>query len=106
MLIFEIAAGVLLGGILLAMFIFAMYRARTVYTPQDEANAPWWMYAGLIVPPLFLATAIISTDQNSASDTVSYEGWTIERLDTAPVEAEAQKRRRYNPETGKIEPTQ
>lgn len=60
MLIVEVGAGVFLGGVLLAMFIFAMYRARSVYTPEEEATAPWWMYAGLLAPLAFLILALLA----------------------------------------------
>ena len=57
MLIFEIAAGVLMGGILLAMFLAAAQHMRHV--PESEGHTmPWWVYAASAGPMIFLIVQI------------------------------------------------
>jgi uncharacterized membrane protein YdcZ (DUF606 family) len=57
MLIFEIATGVFIGGLMLAMALAAFQYARNVPADSDKLM-PWWVYAGWIGPMIFVAAQV------------------------------------------------
>lgn len=53
--LFTIAAGILLGGILLSMFLVA---ARKMADVEAYSDLPWWALAGWLVPLAFLVSQL------------------------------------------------